>query len=334
MKVALISTEALRCPPKRYGGVESMVYDLCKGLMERGVDVTLFACNGSQSPSGKLIEIIEEGWGRTGQCEEFERRIVGMKNVLKKFDVVHDNSHIKPCWKVHKRVVNTLHWEQNPRQCHNNNVVAISEQLANWVKPRNKGRKVRVVHHGCDLSKYGFKKDKADRFLFLSAVTPAKGADVTLSVAKEMNLKIDFAGLGGSVSGIVEQESKVNPNIRYLGEVAEEQKISLYQNAKALIFPTGVHGDWEEPFGLVAIEAMSCGTPVIAWNSGAMPEVVVNNQTGFICNSIDDIKDAIRNIDNIRQEDCRKRVEENFTYQVMTKKYIKLYKKLLDDKNW
>ena len=334
MKVALVSTEALKTPPTRYGGVESMVYDLCRGLVEKGIDVTLFACNGSTSPNGKLIEIIEEGWGRTGQCEEFERRIVNMKHELKKFDIIHDNSHSKPCWKVHKRVLNTLHWKQNPSQCHRMNVVTISEELANWARPLNKGRDIQVVHHGCDLSKYAFKKDKSDRFLFLSAMTPAKGADVALYIAKDMNIKIDFAGLGGSTSVAVEQESKTNHNIRYLGEVTEEQKVSLYQNAKAFIFPTGVHGDWTEAFGLVAIEAMSCGTPVIAWNNGAMPEIVVHNKTGFICNSIDDIKNAIRTIDNIKPDDCRKRIEENFTYQVMARKYIKLYKKLIDGKHW
>lgn len=333
MKVALVSTESLITPPKRYGGVESMVYDLCKGLSEKGIDVTLFACNGSKSPNGNLVEVIEEGWGKTGQCEEFTKRIVEMKNTLKHFDIVHDNSHIKPCWKIHKRVLNTMHWRQRPKKNHDN-VVAISEELANWIKPRNRGKDVKVVHNGCDLSKYGFKKEKSDRFLFLSAMSPAKGADVTLSISKNMNLKIDFAGLGGSVSGIIEQESKVNSDICHLGEVTEEQKISLYQNAKALIFPTGVHGNWTEAFGLVAIEAMSCGTPVITWNNGAMPEVVVHNKTGFICNSIEDIKNAIINIDNIRPDECRNHVEKNFTYQVMTKKYIKLYKKLLDDKHW
>ncbi len=264
MKVALISTEALKTPPTRYGGVESMVYDLCKGLVEKGVDVTLFACNGSSSPSGHLVEILEEGWGRTGQCEEFTKRIVGMKHDLKKFDVIHDNSHVKPCWKIHKRVLNTLHWEQNPRQCHNNNVVAISEQLANWARPRNKGRDIKVVYNGCDFSKYSFKKDKTDRFLFLSALTPAKGADVALSVAKDMNLKMDFAGLGGATSASIEQESKINPNIRYFGEVTEEQKISLYQNAKALIFPTGVHGNWKEPFGL----CLSPDSPILTLYRG------------------------------------------------------------------
>lgn len=334
MKVALISTEALSCPPKKYGGVEIMVYDLCRGLVEKGIDVTLFGCKGSSSPSGKLVEIIEEGWGRTGQCEEFTKRIIDMKKVLKKFDVIHDNSHIKPCYKIHKRVVNTLHWEQNPRQCRYNNVVAISEQLANWARPKNKGRDIKVVYNGCDFSKYAFQKDKSDRYLFLSALTPAKGADVALSIAKEMNLKMDFAGLGGTSAVEIEQESKVNPNIRYLGEVTEEQKISLYKNAKALVFPTGANGGWVEGFGIVSIESMSCGTPVIAWNNGALPEIVDHNKTGFICNSIEDIKNAIRNIDSIKQEDCRKRVEENFTYQVMAKKYIKLYKKLIDGKSW
>ena len=148
MKVALVSTEALTTPPRKYGGIELLVYDLCKGLTEEGIDVTLFACNGSQSPSGKLVEVIEEGWGRTGQCEEFERRIIDLKKTLKHFDIVHDNSHRKPCWKVHNRVINTMHWEQNPRSCHYNNIVAISEGLANWLKPRNRGGKVRIVHHG------------------------------------------------------------------------------------------------------------------------------------------------------------------------------------------
>lgn len=334
MKVALVSTEALITPPKKYGGIESLVYDLCKGLTEKGIDVTLFACNGSHSPSGKLVEVIEEGWGKTGQCEEFERRIVNMKHALKKFDVVHDNSHMKPCWKVHKRVLNTMHWKQHPKQCDYKNVVAISGLLSGWIRGHNKGRDVKVVHHGCDLSKYGFKKEKTDRFLFLSAMTPAKGADIALSIAKDMNLKIDFAGLGGSTSGIVEQESIVNSNICCLGEVTEEQKISLYQNAKALIFPTGVHGDWEEPFGLVAIEAMSCGTPVITWNSGAMPEIVLHNQTGFICNNMEDLRNAIRDSGNIRRENCREHIEKNFTYQAMAEKYIRLYNKLLNDEYW
>lgn len=334
MKVALISTESLVTPPKRYGGIESMVYDLCKGLTEAGVDITLFACNGSTSPSGKLVEIIEEGWGRTGQCEEFEKRMIHMKHELKKFDVIHDNSHMKPCWKIHKRVLNTMHWQQNPRQCHYNNVVAISEQLANWTRPLNKGRKVRVVHNGCDLSKYIFKKEKSDKFLFLSAMTPAKGADVALSIAKSMGLKIDFAGLGGSTSGMIEQESRINSNIYYLGEVTEDEKVSLYQNAKALIFPTGVHGDWVEAFGLVAIEAMSCGTPVIAWNSGAMPEIILHGETGFLCNNLEDLQNAIRNADNISPERCRDHIEENFTYQVMAKKYIRLYEKLRKGHMW
>jgi glycosyltransferase involved in cell wall biosynthesis len=334
MKVAIISTEALKCPPKRYGGIESMVYDLCKGLTEAGIDITLFACNGSRSPSGKLVETIEEGWGETGQCERFEKKIKNLKDELKEFDIVHDNSHIKPCWKIHKRVINTMHWRQNPRQCHCNNVVAISETLANWIRPLNKGRKVRVVHNGCDLSKYIFKKEKGKKFLFLSALTPAKGADVALSVAKDMGLEIDFAGLGGSISGLVEQESKINSNIRYFGEVTEEEKVSLYQNAKALIFPTGAHGDYAEAFGLVCIEAMSTGTPVIAWNSGAMPEIIINGETGYLCCDMNDLKNAIRNIDNIDPERCRDHVAQNFTYQAMSKKYIKLYKKLLNGHSW
>lgn len=340
MEVALVSTETLITPPEKYGGVENVTYDLCRGLVEKGVDVALFACIGSRSPSGRLVEVIEQGWGKPGQVEEFERRMVDMKKYLRSFDVVHDNSHSKPCWKIHDRVINTLHWAHHPFNCGYRNVVAISGMLAKMVGPANRvselfrEKEVKVVHNGCDLSKYRFKNNKSERFLFLSALGPSKGADVALELAMNMALPMGFAGLGGITAGAIEKESETNPNIRYYGEVTEEEKIALYQDARALIFPTGVHGDWEEPFGLVAIEAMSCGTPVITWNSGAMPEVVVNGKTGFVCNSIQELEDAVNNIDSIRHEDCRDHVRNNFTYQAMADKYIELYRKVLNGECW
>lgn len=334
MEVALVSTESLITPPQKYGGIESVTYDLCRGLVEKGIDVCLFGCNGSRSPSGRVVEVIEQGWGKTGQCEEFEKRMVEMKKYIQSFDVVHDNSHQKPCWKIHPRVVNTMHWMQHPAQCNYINVVAISGMLAGQIKPVNKGKDVKVVHNGCDLSKYGFKENKSERFLYLSALSPGKGADVALELAMNMGIPMDFAGLGGSAAGEIEKESKTNPNIRYCGEVTEEEKIALYQNARALVFPTGVHGDWQEPFGLVAIEAMACGTPVITWNSGAMPEIVQTGKTGFMCSSMQELEQAINNIDNINHRECRRHVEKNFTYQAMAEKYIVLYNKLLNGESW
>lgn len=339
MEVALVSTEALRTPPLKYGGIEQVVFDLAKGLTEKGIDVCLFAVEGSRSPSGRLVEILPEGWGKSGQSEEFERRLVDMRRYLKSFDIIYDHSHSKPCWKIHERVVNTIHWWQNPYFCGYRNVVAISEMLARRLQPYNRPKEmfrekeIKVVHNGCDISKYTFNKNKSERFLFLSALGRYKGADVALDLAKNMTLPMDFAGIGG-IGEKIKKESETNPNIRFYGEVTEEEKVALYRDARALIFPTGVHGDWEEPFGLVAIEAMACGTPVIAWNSGAMPEVVEHGKTGFICNSIQELEEAVNNIDTIRPEDCRKRVEENFSYQAMTEKYIKLYDKLIKGESW
>jgi glycosyltransferase involved in cell wall biosynthesis len=335
MELALISTESLITPPQKYGGIESVVFDLAKGLTEKGIDVCLFACNGSHSPSGRLVEVIEQGWGKTGQCEEFERKMLDMGKYLKSFDVIHDNSHQKPSWKIHPRVINTMHWMQNPAQCNYTNVVAISRTLREQILPWNKGKEIQVVHNGCDLSKYEFKENKSERFLFLSAMSPGKGADVALKVAMDMGLPMDFAGLGGSAAGEIEKAAKSNPElIGYCGEVTEEEKISLYQNARALIFPTGVHGDWKEPFGLVAIEAMACGTPVITWNSGAMPEIVQDGKTGYICNSIQELTQAINHVDRINHRECRRHVEENFTYQAMAEKYILLYNQVLNSESW
>jgi len=328
MKVAIVSTEALITPPQKYGGIEQVVYDLCKGLVELGVDVTLFACEGSKSPSGKLVEVIPEGWGKAGQLEEFGRRMFNLKSILEEFDVVHDNSHWKPCWGLHRRVLNTMHWKQHPSQCNYKNVTAISELIAKWLKPHNLGKDVPVVHNGIDITKYEFKAEKGERYLFLSRISAYKGADIALLLAKKLDLPMDFAGLGGEI------QIRNEGNIRCYGEVSLKEKITLYQNARALIFPTGAHGDWEEPFGLVAIEAMSCGTPVITWNSGAMPEIVKNSETGFICNSMEEMEEAVKRIDEIKPLNCRRVVEENFTYQAMAKKYITLYNRLLGGNFW
>lgn len=278
------------------------------------------------------MEVLEEGWGKTGQSEAFEREMFNLKPFLQTFDVIHDHSHWKPCWKLHPRVLNTMHWKQHPAQCNYNNVTAISHLIAKWLKPLNLGKDVPIVHNGCDLSKYGFKAEKGERFLFLSALSTAKGADIAWLLAKNMGFPIDFAGLDGDTAEIIKNSNL--PNIHLWGEVSEEEKVRLYQNARALIFPTGAHGNWEEPFGLVAIEAMSCGTPVITWNSGAMPEVVKHGETGFICNNIREMEEAIKRVDEIKPKECRRHVEENFTYEAMAKKYIMLYNRLLGGYFW
>lgn len=331
LKVGLISTESIITPPPEYGGIESVVYNLAKGLVAKDIDLTLFACNQSKSPS-KLVEVIEQGWGRTGQCEEFERRMINMKDLIRTFDVVHDHSHQKPCWKIHDHVLNTMHWEQHPAQCNYINVTAISNYIAGWLQQHMSDREIPVVHHGIDISDYKYNDKKGDYFLYLSAIYQEKGALVALDVAKDMGFEMYFAGRRGRAAEKVEADIEAgHNNIHYLGQVSMEKKVELYSNAKALIFPSGYNpSKWIEPLGLVVIEAMASGTPVIGWNAGALKETIVHEKTGFLCSSIDEIKTAVNRIDEISCRECRRWVEENFTIESMTKKYINLYQRVLE----
>ncbi len=194
-----------------------------------------------------------------------------------------------------------------------------------------------VVYHGIKIEKFPFNPKPKDFLLYCGRILPKKGVHIAIKVAKRVKKKLVIVGRHTEDSyWRKEIKSKLKEKIEYKGFVPYPEIPSVYKNAKALLFPIL----WEEPFGLVMIEAMACGTPVIAFRRGSVPEVVKDGKTGYIVEpytkdgkvNIDGFVEAVKNIDKIKREDCRKWVEENFTVEKMVENYEKVFLKILKKK--
>jgi glycosyltransferase involved in cell wall biosynthesis len=216
-------------------------------------------------------------------------------------------------------------------------MVAVSYAQAKWLNGRCPSmRRIPVVYHGIDTGRFIFREEKEDYYLFFSVVAFYKGALEALRLAKETGVKIVFAGRNGDASDTVKNCGL--PNVKYLGEVGNEERARLLSEAKALIFPTGAFGkaDWLEVFGLVTLEALASGTPVIASNNGACPEVVEDGVVGYVCSSYEEMREAVeeRYVDDISPRRCRSYVEEKFSSRRMAVQYLDLYRRALEGETW
>jgi glycosyltransferase involved in cell wall biosynthesis len=323
------------------GGLEQVVYDLACSLVEMGHKVVVFATKGSKAPpKGFLCETIEPIYNVHVDWFNRERQAYEKyKALLRDFDIIHSHSwyHFPYLAKMENpelKVCATHHGHLNFRTkpVEKMNLIAISrfmaEEYASILKTN-----VRFVYNGIDLKKYPFKKEKGDSLLFVGRISKLKRPDIAIEIAKRLGMKLDICG-----GTFVEDQSYIQ-QIKHLCEAngfgfypdaTHEVKVGLMQNAKALIFPSS----FKEPFGLVAVEALSCGTPVVAVMDGAIPEIVKDGKVGFVCNSIDGMVEAVKRIDNIKPEDCRALVEQNFTKELMAKRYEDLYKQVVNNSEW
>ncbi len=349
LRIALISTPFFTIPPKGYSGLEMIVWDLACGLDELGHDVTIFGPEGSQATAHGHIVITGQSINTVGTnwLEEEKKSYIKYKDIItpEKFDIVHGHDWFgfEYLLKINNpklKVIHTQHggfvWETLPPVARPN-LVAISNYMKLYTEQyfQQKGYNVHseYVRNGIDLDKYPFQHKKSDNLLFVGRLSTFKQPHVAVEVARKTNHKLDIVG-GTFVDSIeyVNQLDKMvenDPNINIYKDTTHEFKIEKMQNAKALIFPSKMG----EPAGLVAVESMSCGTVVIAFNDGAISEYVIHNKTGFICNSIDEMISAVNNIDKISPVDCRHRAEE-LSRQVMAKNYLKLYQRILNNDEW
>lgn len=189
------------------------------------------------------------------------------------------------------------------------------------------------IYHGVDTDLFDFNEKPEDYFLFIGRITKDKGAYDAIEACISTGVKLRIAGRSYSEEGYWQEkiEPYINGNtIRYIGEVSLEEKIPLIQNAKAIIAPTY----YNEAFGYTIIEAMSCGTPVIAYPNGSVAEIVKDQKTGFLVNSIEEIAEAIKKIDSIDRKECRKRAELFFSKKKMIKHYESVYQRAIQEKNF
>lgn len=337
MKIALISPIAWRTPPIHYGPWENIASLLCEGLVKRGIDVTLFATKDSKT-SGKLCAICPRGyeedktiepkvWECLHICEVFER--------ANEFDLIHNNFDFLPltysCL-VETPVLTTIHGFSSPA------ILPVYEKYNNknyYVSISNSDRceklnYIATVYHGINLEQFTFRNQKEnmeDYLIFFGRMHPDKGAKEAIQIAKKAGKKLIMAGI------VQDQEyfdKEIKPNfgedIVYVGSVGSEQRDKLLGGAYALLHPIF----FEEPFGLSVVEAMACGTPVVAFNKGSMPEIIENGKNGFLVETVDEAVLAIGKISEIDRQCCRDIVEKRFSVERMVDDYIKVYQQIIN----
>ncbi|MGM0508320.1 MAG: glycosyltransferase family 4 protein [Fusobacteriota bacterium] len=302
MKIVLVAPLSIKVPPVKYGGTQRDVYWLAKALSEKGHEVTVLGKKGSYvNERVKIIEVPEDI-----KEKEFE------KFIPEDFDIV--NYHVKINYEPNFPYLHSMHGNAKEKEFLPENTSFISEKHA-----ENHGGKY-YAYNGLELDDYNFNENPKGYFSFIGKISyKHKNVNLAIEVAKKSNIKLKIAG-GRRVS--------FNKNIEYLGFIGGKIKDDFLKNSKGLIFPTA----WEEPMGLVVIESLACGTPVIVSDRGAMPELV-SREVGFVCKNKKDYLNAIKNIDKIDRKACRKRVEEKYSNIVMADEYLKLYKKILRSSN-
>jgi len=361
LRIAVISTPYMRTPPEFYGGLEMVVADLCAALGELGHEVTLFATKGSK-PIGnyEVFETLEPlsdfgtEWSKVNWFEMERKMYMAYKDHLEGFDIIHGNNwfgfeYIAKMNNPKLKVCHTHHggWlaKTKPPRIDKMNLIGISEFMAKTYTAQ--GFPAKHVYNGINLEAYPFSANHGDRLVYVGRFVSFKQPDVAVKVAQKLGLGLDLVG------GAVEQpyfDEKIKPfidgeNIKLYWKATHEEKVKILQNAKALLFPSKMG----EPYGLVAVEAMSCGCPVLTLNDGAIPEVV--KEGGVVCDvydvgftekgpvvnvkrdAVEAMVEAFPKLDSIKSEDCRRNAER-FSREAMGSAYEKLYRQILDGAEW
>jgi len=341
LKIALVSCPFLRTPPDSYGGLERIVANLGEVLAKMGYDVTIFAADGSKVPGCKIVEFgppmlkVQVNW-----LEAEKRAYEIYKDMLEGFDIIHDHTwfgfpYLAKMENPELKIIHTHHggllWKTKPPRIEKMNLVAISKWMQKVYASQGWGS--RHVYNGINLDLYPFKAEKGDRLIFVGRIDEFKQPHVAIEAAKRAGLGLDI--VGGTFVQKPAYLEKIKSmcdgeQIRFHPDAPDSVKVKLLQEAKALLFPSRMG----EPFGLVAVEAMACGTPAIAIRDGAIPEVVKHGEVGFVCDTPNEMVEAIKRVEEIKPEDCRRWVERKFSREVMSRKYFNFYLDVLSGKTW
>ena len=336
MRIAVIAPPWVPVPPPLYGGIELVVDRLAVGLQRAGHDVLLYTTGDSTCPVPKAWALEESEGQRIGMAVPEIRHAMHAYEFVRDFDVVHDHTVFGPVYAEHvtnQPVVTTIHGPFNVE------LTDIYERIADRVpiisishaqhKPVPHIPIKRVIHHGLDASDFPIGDGKGGYALFLGRVSPDKGAHRAVIAAAKAGIPLKLIGKMREAWEFEYFESQVKPelnsDIEYLGEVPHEEKLELLKNASVMLFPIR----WNEPFGMVMLEAMACGTPVIAYPEGAAPEVVEHGRTGFLVDSEDEMAAAIGRLDEIDRNDCRAVTEGYFSTDRMVNEHVALYEEVL-----
>ncbi len=343
MRIALLSAFEESVPPKMYGGTERIVYTLAEEWVKLGHDVTLFASGDSQTSAQlipctpRAIRVLREARNATTRQA---LNLDALANALQyinegDYEIIHNHFG----WQtllfnafLDLPMVTTLHNSLDKALVPTEHKMHNYFRAAPFVSISNSQRRhspklnyVATVYHGIEVNDFTFHDKPQDYLLFLGRIHPQKGPVHAINLAKATGQKLVMAAKIDP-DEIEYFRKRVRPHIDdkqivFVGEVDDKQKVKLLKNARALLSPL----QWDEPFGIVNIESMACGTPVITVRRGSMPEIIEDGKTGFLCRNAREMRAAIDKIDTISRAYCRRYVEEHFSARTMAQNYINVF---------
>ena len=340
MRIAQVAPLIESVPPKHYGGTERIVSYLTEELVRAGHDVTLFA-SGDSVTNARLIASCERSLRKNERCKDpVAREVLLVDHVIEyfnEFDLIHFHTgylHFPVCRYLPVPHVTTLHGRLDLpdlvpvfNRFRNEPLISISNAQrqplpwANWQG---------TIYHGLPKDLLVFQPNQGDYLAFLGRVSPEKRVDRAIEIAKRVSMPLKIAAkvdradrryFKRDIEPLLTQS-----HVEWVGEISDQQKNEFLGKAYALLFPI----DWPEPFGLVMIESMACGTPIIAYDCGSVPEVMEDGVTGFIVRDLDEAVKGVNRIRDLSRSRCREVFEKRFAAERMATDYVDVYKRLID----
>ena len=343
MKIAQVAPLYESVPPRLYGGTERVVSYLTEELVRQGHDVTLYA-SGDSITSARLRPVCEKARRQEGNpmVSSLAYHLLLVEQVAQQaheFDVIHFHLDYLPFSQIRSGeipAVTTLHGRLDIpdlyplfREFDDMRLISISNAQrapmpwASWVA---------TVHHGLPDDLYTARYEPGKYLAFLGRISPEKGVDRAVEIAKRAGMPLRIAAKVDAADqdyfDLHIRKLLDDPNVDFIGEVGEREKGEFLGNAAALLFPIA----WPEPFGLVMIEAMACGTPVIAFPGGSVAEVLEDGVTGFLVDSVEAAADAAMRIPYLSRQKCRAVFEERFSASRMCEDYVRIYRRVIEQK--
>ena len=338
MKIAQVAPLTEAVPPQLYGGTERVVAFLTDELVRGGHDVTLFA-SGDSTTSARLVASWPRALRLDGACDGLSPHILMLEDVLRRaseFDVIHFHIaqfHFPSARRLPVPHVTTLHGRLDipqfaPLYQEFNDIPVVSISDAQR-QPLPDARWMATVHHGLPSGLLPFRSEPEGYLAFIGRISPEKRVDRAITIATACGLPLRIAAkVDPADREYFERDIRHlfdNPLVEFIGEINEVQKAAFLGGARALLFPI----DWPEPFGLVMIEALACGTPVVAFRGGSVTEVIDDGVTGFVVDNMTDAIDATRRVHLLSRQQCRCTFERRFGVTRMAEDYVTVYEKLI-----
>jgi glycosyltransferase involved in cell wall biosynthesis len=333
MKIAVLAPVAWRTPPRHYGPWEQIASNITEGLVTKGLDVTLFA-TGDSITGGKLAAVIGRGYEEDRSQDAKVVECLHISHLMEnagEFDLIHNHFDFLPLTYsklIKTPIVTTIHGFSSQK------IIPVFKKYNSssyYVSISDADRNPQLtysatIYNGINTSEFKFNDIPGDYLLYFGRIHPHKGTSEAIDIALKSKRQLLIAGIVQDRSYFENQvKPRLNDQIVYVGEAGPEKRNELMRNAFVLLHPIS----FEEPFGLSVAEAMLCGTPVIAFNRGSMPELIKDSKTGYLVKNINESVEALKNIPKLKRRDCYEWSSSQFSQERMVNDYANLYHQVL-----